>query len=505
MTNNKRIAKNTILLYIRLLMTMVINLYTSRIVLNVLGIEDFGIYNVVGGVVMMLGFFNSSLLTATQRFLNYEIGQGNTKRLSDIFATSLIGNYMIGAIIIVLSETLGLWCVYHYLVIPVERFPAALWVFHFSIITFVISIISSSYHAAIIAHERMNIYAYLSIIDVLFKLVIAFSLTWMAFDKLQLYAVLLCLSAILIQLMYMVYCRRVFVECRFKYIWDKELLKKMFGFSGWMVAGTLTNTLTSQGVNMAINIFFNPVYNAARAISQQVCTAVNNFAFNFMLAVRPQIVKSYSGGEETYMYKLVFISSKMSFYLLFVLSLPILLRTEYLLNLWLKLVPEYAVLFTQLAIIEILITSSYSPIAAVSQASGKIKYYQLIISAGFLCIFIFTILLYHLGFPAYITYIVAITLAIAGLFARLLELKHTLRFPMKQYISEVTIRLFAVAVVSVIVSFPVAYAMNQSLLHFVYIGLLSVLSITVSFWLLGLNTFEKQFILLKIKQRITQK
>lgn len=503
MGNNKRIAKNTLLLYVRLFFSMIISLYTSRIVLHVLGIDDFGIYNVVGGVVMLLGFFNHSMLTATQRFLNYEMGKENQQRLSDIFSTSFTGHCLIALIVLVLSETAGLWMVYHSLVIPPGRFQAVLWVYHFSVFTLVINIVTSPYNAAIIAHERMGIYAVLSMTDVVSKLAIACLISHIAWDKLQLYAALLFAATLVVRLIYTLYCRKNFPECSVRFLWDTGLLKKIFGFSGWMLLGTSTGTLSSQGVTIVMNQFFVPAYNTARALAQQVNIVVYNFANNFMLAVRPPIVQSYSRNETDYMYRLVFFSSKVSFYLLFIMVLPILLQTEYLLNLWLGKIPEHSVLFTQLALTETLITSTYAPVATVSQASGKIKYYQLIISAGYLLIFGLTYLFYSFGFPVETTYFIAIGVAAAGLFARLLELRKTVKFPVGDYLSKVALRLMVVAGCSA--SFPVLYMQISTdfpLFDFICIVMISIFSISLFFWLFGLNRIEKQLLIKGIKKQI---
>ncbi|MDR2690957.1 MAG: lipopolysaccharide biosynthesis protein [Dysgonamonadaceae bacterium] len=503
MGNNKRIAKNTLLLYVRLFFSMIISLYTSRIVLNVLGIDDFGIYSVVGGVVMLWGFFNLSMLTATQRFLNYEMGKDNQQRLPDIFSASLTGHCLMALIVLVLSETAGLWMVYHSLVIPPERFQAALWVYHFSAFTLVVNIVTSPYNAAIIAHERMGIYAVLSITDAVSKLAIACLISRIAWDKLQLYAVLLFAAALTVRLIYAFYCRKNFPECSGRFLWDAGLLKKIFGFSGWIMLGTSSDALCSQGVTIAMNQFFAPAYNAARALAQQVNIAVYNFAGNFMLAVRPPIVQSYSRNETGYMYRLVFFASKISFYLLFIMILPILLQTEYLLYLWLGKIPEHSVLFTQLALAETLTTSAYAPVAAVSQASGKIKYYQLILSAGFLLTFGLTYLFYYFGFPAETTYFIAIGIAAIGLFARLLELRKTVKFPVRDYLTKVILRLITVAGCSAI--FPVLYmqiSTNFPLFDFISTVTISILSISLFFWLFGLNRMEKQLLIKGIKKQM---
>ncbi|MDR2087404.1 MAG: lipopolysaccharide biosynthesis protein [Dysgonamonadaceae bacterium] len=504
--NSRRITNNTLLLYVRLFFSMIISLYTSRIVLDILGIDDFGLFSAVGGVVVILGFFNSSMLTATQRFLNYEMGRGNQKKLPEIFSTSLAGHYLVALIILVLSETIGLWFVCERLVIPPDRFQAALWVYQFSVFTFIVNLLSSPYNAVIIAHEKMGSYAWLSMADITFKLIVAYVLTCIDWDKLKLYGVLLFLSALIVRAIYVFYCKRAFAECSHKQLLNKDLLKKMFGFSGWMVLGTFSNAFSSHGVSIAINLFFTPVHNAARAIAQQVCVTMSNFASNFMMAVHPPIVKAYSRGDEVYMYKLVFFSSKISFYLLYVLSLPLILQTEYLLDLWLKTVPAHTVLFTQLALVEMLITSSYAPIAAISQASGKIKRYQFIISIGFMAMFLLTLLLYSLGFPAVVTYLIAIGIALAGLMARLLELRKTVRFPVRKYLAEVTFRIAITAILSSII--PIIYvrlAGSPSLLHLVVVALMSVVFVSLFFWLFGLNPFEKQLLLKEIKQKCIRK
>lgn len=325
--NNKRIAKNTFLLYFRMLFTMGVSLYTSRVVLNTLGVEDFGIYNVVGGVVVMFSFLNSSLATATQRFLNYEMGQGNALKLEKVFSIALTGHYLIALSVILLAETIGLWFVSTQLEIPAERMHAALWVYQFSILTLAVSIISVPYNAVIIAHERMKVFAYVSIAEVSLKLTVVFLLVYLSFDKLVLYAFLLLVVAVIVRMIYATYCKRNFTECKYRFIFEKDLFAQMFCFSGWMFTGTLSNLFSSQGVNILINMFFGPIQNAARGIAYQIQGTVNAFVTNFMVAVQPQIVKSYSQGNYSYMYKLVFMASRYSFYLLFLLSLPVLLQT----------------------------------------------------------------------------------------------------------------------------------------------------------------------------------
>ena len=497
--NNKRIAKNTFLLYFRMLFTMGVSLYTSRVVLNTLGVEDFGIYNVVGGVVVMFSFLNSSLATATQRFLNYEMGQGNALKLEKVFSIALTGHYLIALSVILLAETIGLWFVSTQLEIPAERMHAALWVYQFSILTLAVSIISVPYNAVIIAHERMKVFAYVSIAEVSLKLTVVFLLVYLSFDKLVLYAFLLLVVAVIVRMIYATYCKRNFTECKYRFIFEKDLFAQMFCFSGWMFTGTLSNLFSSQGVNILINMFFGPIQNAARGIAYQIQGTVNAFVTNFMVAVQPQIVKSYSQGNYSYMYKLVFMASRYSFYLLFLLSLPVLLQTQYLLQLWLKNVPDYSVLFTQLVVIDLLINSSFTPIASVAFTSGKIRNYQLVVSAGYLLTFALTLLFYQLGFPSYVAFVVAIIISFIGLFARLYVLRHSVHFPSKKYIHKVFLVQAKVGIIAIVIPAVFVYYASPTFFHFAITVLISSVSIAGTTWCWGLGPEERLYIRNKIR------
>lgn len=495
-SDSKRIVKNTALLYFRLLLTMAVGLYTSRVVLNALGAEDFGIYNVVGGVVAMLSFFNSSMATATQRFLNYEMGKGNVGNLPKVFSMSFITYCVIAVIVLLISETVGLWFVVNKLVIPQDRVDAAFWVYQISIMTFIVNMLSVPYNAVIIAHEKMSAFAYISVFEAIGKLLLAYLITVSPIDKLVFYAILMFIMSLVIRGIYGVYCRRHFEESKIRLLWDVSLLKRLFSFSGWMLSGTVANLFSTQGVNMLINIFFGPICNAARAVAMQVFNAVNSFVANFMTAVRPQIVKSYAQQDFSYMYRIVFSSSKLSFFLLFFLSVPIIFETEQILTLWLKNVPADSVLFTRLVLVDLLIISSYSPIAYVSQASGKIKNYQIIISVGFVLIFIVTWLLFSLGFAAYTAFIVMIIMDILGLFARLLELRHSVQFSMGAYLKRVSV--------------PVAITFSLSLCLSIFVkevmlpddSIICLFSRTTMYWIisfvviytLGMDVVEKKYL-----------
>lgn len=497
--NNKRIAKNTLLLYVRMLLTMAISLYTSRVVLNTLGVEDYGVYNVVGGVVTMLAFFNSSMATSTQRFLNYEMGQGNTNKLKQVFSNAINAHYLIGVISFIFLETIGLWFVYNKLNIPSEQFDAAIWVYHCSILSFFISIISTPYNAAIIANEKMGVYAYFSIIEVILKLLIVYLLVIIQFDKLKLYGLLQLIISIIMRIAYNCYCLHNFPECKYVWNWNKATMIRLFTFSGWMLFGCITDMLSKQGTNILINLYFGPIYNAARAVAIQIQTAVNSFVLNFMTAVRPQIIKSYSSKDYEYMYKLVFSSSKFGYYLLFLLITPVLIYTEEILQLWLKQVPEASVIFTRLVLIELLITSAYTPIAQINQASGKIKNYQLAISFIFIFNFIFSYTAFNVGFPVYSTFIISASAAFIGLFVRVYVLKKENNFPAKYYLLKIMLPLVPVSILSIIIPIILSFYTKITLTTILLNSLIGIITTMIIIWLLGLNKTERSIILNKIQ------
>ncbi|WP_462362007.1 MATE family efflux transporter [Parabacteroides johnsonii] len=500
--NNTRIAKNTLLLYFRMLFSMVVALYTSRVVLNTLGVEDFGIYNVVGGIVSMLSFFNSSMATSTQRFLNYEMGRNNDKGLRSVFINAVNAHYLIGIVTVIGLETVGLWFVYNKLNIPVEQFDAAVWVYHCSVLSLFVSIISTPYNAAIIANEQMGVYAYYSIIEVVLKLLIVYLLVVIPYNKLVVYGLLSLGVSLLMRILYNVYCIRNFTECKYQWKWNVQLMKKMFFFSGWMLFGCISDMLSKQGVNVLINIFFGPVFNAARAIAVQVQAAINNFVINFMTAVRPQIIKSYSAGEYLHMYRLVFSSSKLSFYLLFVLTTPVLIYTDFILQWWLKQVPEYCVLFTRLVLIELLISSAYVPIAQINQASGKIRNYQMAIAIIFLATFVLTYVLYEMKMPVYSTFVLSVVLAVVGLFVRVLILRRDNDFPARTYLVKIMLPLLPVSALSLVVPISIYNFVGTSFLTFIANSAVGFLTSIVLIWKFGLDKTEKGFITEKILSRI---
>lgn len=374
---NKRIAKNTGFLYIRMLLVMVVTLYTSRIVLDVLGIEDYGLYNVIGGMISMLAFFTSSLSNATQRFLSVELGRGNETGAKQIFNQSLLLYIVIGVLTVLISECIGLWYIEHKMVIPQGRMDAAISVFHISIFTLFLGIIQVPYLSAIVAREHMNFYAYLGIFEVIAQLASVFLLQHIGYDRLVFYSLMLAIIQLLTLLSYMSYCIKHFVECSLSFYWDWVTVGEIGRFIGYNLFGGFAWSAGIMGSNLVLNLFFGPVINAARGIAAQVNAAVMRFTESIMTAFKPQIIKSYVQGDMNYMIQLIECSSKYSLWLMLMLSLPVFFNTPYILDLWLKEVPDYTVIFIRLLLVEGVMSVLIPPLWIAANATGKIKAQQL--------------------------------------------------------------------------------------------------------------------------------
>ena len=359
--NNKRIAKNTLMLYVRMMLIMLVSLYTSRVILKTLGIENFGIYNIVGGIVVLFSFINNAMVSSTQRYLNYELGRQNLDEAKKIFSASLTIHFIIAGIIIFLSETIGLWFLNKYINIPEGRIVAANWVYQFSILTFAVNIIRTPYNASIIAYERMSFYAYISIIEVVLKLIIVYAIVIFA-DRLIAYSVLVFIVAILILICYIIFCLSKFPICKYKYEYNKLRYASLLNFSGWSMFGALANTGAQQGINILLNMFFGVTVNAAMGIAHQVNSALYSFVSNFQTAFNPQIIKSYAANDRSYFFSLILHTSRYSFYLLLILAFPVILCCQEILQIWLVDVPEHAVAFCQLVIIFSLIDAWQGPL-----------------------------------------------------------------------------------------------------------------------------------------------
>ncbi len=496
--NNKRIAKNTLLLYVRMLFMMAVSLYTSRVVLNTLGVEDYGIYNVVGGVVAMFGFINSSMASATQRYITFALGKGNMDGLQKVFSTALQIHALISAIIVVLGETVGLWFMYTQMQIPPERLDAAFWVLQCSIVSTVVMIVSVPYNADIIAHEKMSAFAYISILEAALKLAVAYLLIVFSADKLMLYAFLILAVQLLIRFCYSLYCNRHFGESRYRHVWDKALFKEMTGFAGWSMFGNLSAVLFGQGLNMLLNVFFGPVVNAARAVAVQVQTAVQQFVGSFQMALNPQITKTYAKGEMNEMHKLMFRSARFSFYLLLFLSLPVLFETDFILTVWLKTVPEDAVVFLRIMICISLLYTLSNPLMIANQATGKVKRYQAVCGTILLMILPISYVCLRLGCPAYSVFIVHFVMESIAQLARMFMLRPLIGVRIRDYFRNIYVRVLAVSTLSVIVPFAVYENMDGTVLRFFAVCTVCVLSVGTVAYTVGLSGNERFFVRAKV-------
>lgn len=505
-TNNKRIAKNTALLYMRTLFNMFVSLYTSRIILRELGVEDFGIYNVVGGVVAMFAILNSSMANGFQRFINFELGRGNQDNLVRVFKTSLTIQTIIAFAVLLLGETIGLWFLNTQMTIPLERLDAANWVYQLSLLSFVVIIYQAPFTAVIIAHERMDYYALIGVFEVFLKLGAVLLLKYIGFDKLVVYALFIFFISIAIKLMNLFYCRFKFDEVRLGLTWDREMLQSMLGFSGWNLFGSTAHTMKGQGINILLNLFFGTAVNASRGIAFQVLAAVTSFVGNFQTAVKPQMIGAYARGEMDYFLNLIYSTSKYYYFLLLVLSLPILIEAEQLLAFWLgDAVPEYAVVFTRLAIVTALIETFANPITTAVHAVGKLKKFQVICSSVILSIIPLSYLILQYEQSPLIPMIVSIVVCIIVQFVRLYLIKSLIPLSYSVYLYRVVYPCFIVTIAAFSIPFILVVNMDMGLLRLLLVGLMSLITSTLSIYLLGLEQFERDYVihfLSKIKYKI---
>lgn len=503
--NNKRIAKNTMFLYFRMLLTMGISLFTSRVVLNTLGIEDFGIYNVVGGVIIMFSFINNAMASSTQRYLTFEIGKQDFVRLKTVFNTSFQIHLLIAIAIVILGETAGLWFLNTQLNIPADRVNAAFWVYQFSILSSVIMILNVPYNALIIAHERMNIFAYISILDVVLKLIIVYLLLLTKFDRLIFYAFLILATTIIVRIIYHFYCKKHFAETKLTKSFDKLLFKEMFSFAGWNLFGNLAGVTFTQGLNILLNIFFSPVVNAARGVAVQVQSAVSGFVTNFQTALNPQITKAYATNDYSFLYNLIYKSSKYSFFLLLILTIPIFLRTDQIMTLWLKNVPDHAVNFVRIMLMISLIDSIASPIMTAAGATGKIKLYQGVVGTILLLILPISYFALKWGAPPEAVFIVHFIIAVIAQVVRLILIKPMIKLPFVDYFFNVIKPISIVTLFSIIPLFFLNKLFGNGIFNLLLITISSILINGIIIISFGFTVNERKFFFSKITSIIKSK
>lgn len=504
-SNNKQIAKNTLLLYVRMLLMMVIGLYTSRVILDKLGEVDFGIYNVVGGFVTMFTIISGAMTTATQRFLSFEIGKGKDGNVKGIFSTMIYIHLFLAMIILLLGEVIGVWFLNTHMNFPAERYEAANWVFQLSLFVFILNVINVPYNGALIAYEKMSAFAYFSIFDAIFKLAICYVITLTPFDKLVVYAVLMAVIQVALLAMYFFYCRVKFKDCRFTGKYNKEYGKNVGSFVSWNLIGSLSGIAKEQGVNVVLNIFFGPAVNAARGVAYQVLSKLNGFVTNFQMAMNPQIIKNYASAELDNMYKLVFRGAKFSYLLLLTLSLPIVIEAPLILNLWLKEVPDYTVIFLQIAIFTALINTLSNPLIVTMHATGKVRDYQIVVGSLSLLTLPLVWVALKMGAAPYMAMVIAFAVEFVCHFARLYMLVRSINFPMITFIKDVTLRVLVITVLSLALPVLAYQSIHITVVRFFAVCILSFLSTIGLGYLFGFNKTDRERLRTKVVSIVRNK
>lgn len=482
LSNNKQIAKNTLFLYLRMFLTMIVSLYTVRIVIQTLSVQDYGLYGAVGGVVLSFGFISGVLTNASQRYFSFELGKGIAGKVKETFSTIFFIYLGISFVIVFLAETIGLWFLTNRMIIPEGREIAVMWVFQFALLSFIVTIMANPYQAMIIAHEKMNLYAYLSILDVTLKLVIVYALLLFDTDKLKLYAFLMFISSLITNSVYICYCKLKLSDTHLILHIDKGVFKSIFSYSSWTLFGTLAGICNTQGMNLVLNMFFGPIANAAYSVSSQIYNTVGMFANNFYMAVKPALIKNYSAGNYEYVQKLFSFSSKTIFVLLFVVILPFLVCTEDILRLWLGQVGDYMVAFVQLSLIySIILTISY-PITAVVQAGGNVKMYHSLVDTFSLLALPIMYVLFKVGLSASYAYVVSIVIFGVAHFIRLYVLKRVFAlFSIGLYIIRFIVPAVIITVICYITMMYIKQYISEGLLWTIAMSIIScVLALMVS-------------------------
>ena len=504
--DNQRIVKNTIMLYIRMLFAMGAALYTSRVVLQELGVVDFGIYGVVGGIVTMLMFLNGSLSTATSRFLAFELGKENVEGTKETFKSAFMAHLFIAGIILIVAETIGLWFLENKLIIPDERMNAARIVYQCSVLICLLSITQSPYNAAIIAHERMEVYAYITIISAALKLGVVFLLPLFHVDKLILYAVLLLIVWIIVCALYRIYCAYKFPECHLSWSYDRKRCKSILFFSGWNLIGSLGASFRGQGVNMLQNMFFGAVVNAATSIGNQFFAALSTFSDSFLAAVRPQIVKNYAVKNHTRVESIVVNASKFAFLLLALFAIPLFLECEIVLRIWLKEVPSYAVSFCQLNVLICLVFVISQPVVYAIHATGNVKYLNLYMGILYMSILPVSYLFFRLGYPPIMPYYISLAVFMLCAWGYLFLLKKYMsKFSIARYILQVYCRCACVFLPAFAIAWSIHNEMAYGMWRFVVVLMASIVSILCFSYIIAINAYTRKQVKAKLKNLLARR
>lgn len=498
--NNKRIAKNTLFLYIRQIFVMVVALYTSRVVLATLGETDYGIYNVVGGIVTLFTFLNFAMGCATNRFITFQLGKKDANGVNVAFSNAVVIHTIIALVILLLGETLGLYFFETQMNIPENRMYAASWVYQLSIFTCMVNIVSIPYNALITSHEKMNAFAVISIVETVLKLVIVWMLVIFGCDKLILYAILMFVVGIIVRILNQVYSRFTFKNVRFLLPKNRVMLKEMLVYATWSLVGSAGVIMADQGQNILLNMYFGPAVNAARGVAMQVKTAVVNLSNNFGQAVAPQINKSYAGGNVEYMHTLIFAMSKYTFFLLFIMTLPICLEAKTLLSIWLVNVPEHSVMFLQLMLVISILTAFGQPLSNAAGANGKIRNFQILVGGTNLLLVPLTWIVFKLQdkpIPEWAFY-AQILICIVTQIVRLILVKPLINLSLREYAQKVCVPCMYVTLAASIIPVIVKVLLPENIISFFVVVIVSVTSVSVFVLTIGMRTHERQVILSKI-------
>lgn len=498
--NNNRIFKNTLFLYIRLLLTIIVGLYASRMILKILGVTDFGIYNVVGGVVVFMGYFNDVMSQGTTRYLTFSLGKGDRLELKKIFTACFSIHFVLAVITLILAETIGLWFLNNRMNIPEGRYYAANWVYQFAVFSAFLNVMQVPYSATIIAHEKMSIYAYMSIFDAVMKLLAVYLLFVINYDKLIVYSLFYFIVDMLSIVLYRIYCHSKFQECSFSFEYNKKIYREIFSYTGWNAVGTMAYLCNTQGINLLLNIFFGPIVNASRGLANTVNSLVNKFVLNFQVANRPQIVKYYAQSNLKEMHKLIMNSSKFSSYLLILFGIPVFIETPFLINLWLGQVPQYVVIFIRLTLILNLIQVVDYPLGTGLKAYGKMKLPNLTSCIIYLMILPITFFLLKLGYSPICSYIVHIIMYPLAMFCDLLILKRYLGFKISIFFNEVILRVLIVSILAFLFPYIASLFLNTGWHRLLIVSIVSILSTFIVVFTIGINSNNRKNIALKFKK-----
>lgn len=503
--NNKQIAKNTLFMYLRMGVTMLVGLYVSRVVLQQLGVEDYGLYNVIGGIIAMFSFINGSMVNVSTRFITVYLAKNDIKMLNNIFSMSFLIHFSIGVVILLLGETIGLWYLNNKLVIPEGREFAAHWLYQLSIISCIISILYVPYNGLIVAHERMKAFAYISVMDSMLKLLIAIMIAYSPFDKLIFYGTLLAGVSFLDIIIYFVYCRKNFKESILVFYWNKAIFKRMLEFAGWALIGNFSYLFYSQGINLMLNAFCGPAVNAARGVAVQVEGVIRQFAGNVQVAINPQIIKSYTSNELERMYALIFTSSRLCFYLLYIISLPIMIEADFILNLWLGTVPNHTVNFVRLILCISILDALINPMFTANLACGKLRIYHMSLSIlmyAFMFVTYFSIRQTLLPESVFVTLLIA---TILGVVLRIFILEKQIGLSKLTYIHKVLLPIISVAVISCVLPITSHLIIDNNIARFLISSLLSIISVLVTTYYIGMDKTEKQLVISFVKNKILKR